>query len=392
MAGVRVLDLTHFVAGPWCTMLLADLGAEVIKLEPPGGEIGRSMGSVYAAGESAIFLGFNRGKRSISLDLKQPEGLAAALKLAGQADVVVQNFRPGTAERLGIGAEDLRARHPQLIYCTVSAFGPDGPYASRPANDPVIQALSGSMSATGQAGGKPVRMGVSLPDVAAGVLAATGILAAILRRTDSGKGSTIELNLLDTQLYAQTDLITAAASAGASGAAAAEPEQAPEGVSASIRGAYVCGDGLSLWLDTDDAHWATQAPSAGAGMSGESRVNRKQVAALLRTQPREHWLDLSGSVGGGVVPVLALSDVLTDGSDRTLEVQHPTIGRLRQVRTPVAADPPWLPVDIPPPRIGEHTRDVFHELGFPDTEVDRMEALGIVRTDSTTNNEIRFKE
>lgn len=366
LAGVRVLDLTHFVAGPWCTMLLADLGAEVIKLEPPVGEIGRGMGSVYTAGESAIFLGFNRGKRSISLDLKQPEGLGAALQLVEQADIVVQNFRPGTAERLGIGAADLRARYPKLIYCTVSAFGPDGPYAALPANDPVIQALSGSMASTGQAEGRPVRMGVSLPDVGAGVLAAVGILAALHRRTGSGTGSTIDLNLLDTQLYAQADQVT--------------DTDSREGKPGSIRGAYVCGDGLSLWLDTD-----CSSSLAGGfqpkGLSG-SGINRGQVAEILRTEPRAHWLDLFGPEGTAVVPVLGLSDVLPGVPSRTLEVDHPTVGTLRQVRTPVVADPPWPLVDTPPPRLGEHTRDVLHELGYPDTEIDRLAAQGIVREQS----------
>jgi crotonobetainyl-CoA:carnitine CoA-transferase CaiB-like acyl-CoA transferase len=344
-------------------MLLADLGAEVTKLEPPAGEIGRGMGSVYSAGESAIFLGFNRGKRSISLDLKQPEGLAAALRLVEQADVVVQNFRPGTAERLGLGAAEVRARYPKLIYCTVSAFGTDGPYATLPANDPVIQALSGSMASTGGTEGRPVRMGVSLPDVGAGVLAAVGILAALYRRAGSGTGSTIDLNLLDTQLYAQTDQV-----------GNADPT---EGEPGSIRGPYACGDGLSLWLDADRESWLASGLQP-EGSSG-SEINRGQVAAILRTQPRAHWLELLGPEGTNVVPVLELSDVLPGAPSRTLVVQHPTIGTLRQVRTPVAADPPWPLVDAPPPCLGEHTREVLHQLGFPDTDIDRLVAQGTVR-------------
>ncbi|MFC9352592.1 CaiB/BaiF CoA transferase family protein [Arthrobacter sp. NPDC057013] len=366
LAGVRVLDLTHFVAGPWCTMLLADLGAEVTKLEPPAGEIGRGMGSVYSSGESAIFLGFNRGKRSISLDLKQPEGLAAALQLVEQSDVVVQNFRPGTAERLGLGAAEMRAKYPKLIYCTVSAFGPDGPYATLPANDPVIQALSGSMASTGQIEGRPVRMGVSLPDVGAGVLAAVGILAAVYRRAGSGTGSTIDLNLLDTQLYAQTDQVGNAGST----------ELGP----GSIRGPYVCGDGLSLWVDTDAESWIDAGLQSEA--SSGSEVNRGQVAAILRTQPRAHWLELLGPKGTSAVPVLGLSDVLPGAPSRTLEVQHPAIGTLRQVRTPVEADPPWPLVDTPPPRLGEHTREVLHQLGFPNSDIDRLLAQGAVREPS----------
>ncbi|MFF2028862.1 CaiB/BaiF CoA transferase family protein [Arthrobacter sp. NPDC058192] len=365
LAGVRVLDLTHFVAGPWCTMLLADLGAEVTKVEPPAGEIGRGMGSVYSAGESAIFLGFNRGKRSVSLDLKQPEGLDAALQLVERSDVVVQNFRPGTAERLGLGAAELRARYPELIYCTVSAFGPDGPYATRPANDPVIQALSGSMASTGQLEGRPVRMGVSLPDVGAGVLAAVGILAALHRRADSGMGSTIDLNLLDTQLYAQTDQVGNADSTVDPG---------------SIRGPYVCGDGRSLWVENDAESWI--AAGLQSEPSNGSELNRAQVAAILRTRPRKHWLELLGPEGRGAVPVLELSDVLPGAPSRTLEVQHPAVGTLRQVRTPVEADPPWPVVDTPPPRLGEHTRAVLRQLGFPNSDIDRLVAQGAAREPS----------
>lgn len=363
LEGVRILDLTHFVAGPWCTMLLADLGAEVIKLEPPEGEIGRGMGSVYSAGESAIFLGFNRGKRSISVDLKQPEGLAVALKLVEQADIVVQNFRPGTAERLGLGAAELRAKFPKLIYCTVTAFGSSGPYATIPANDPVIQALSGSMASTGRLEGKPVRMGVSLPDVGAGVLAAVGVLAALHRRAANGMGSTVDLNLLDTQLYAQTDQV-------------GNPD-AMEGEPGSIRGSYVCGDGLWLWLDAD---WQSliAADFPPEGFSG-SEINREQVAAVLRKQPRAHWLDLLGLNGTAVAPILGFSDVLARGPSTTLEVQHPAVGGLRQVRTPVVTDPPWPHVDAPPPRLGEHTREVLHELDLPEADIDRLVAQGIVR-------------
>lgn len=363
LAGVRVLDLTHFVAGPWCTMLLADLGAEVTKLEPPAGEIGRGMGSVYSGGESAIFLGFNRGKRSISLDLKHPAGLEAALQLVEQSDVVVQNFRPGTAERLGLGAAELRAKYPALIYCTVSAFGPDGPYSTLPANDPVIQALSGSMASTGQLGGRPVRMGVSLPDVGAGVLAAVGILAALYRRAGSGTGSTIDLNLLDTQLYAQTDQL---------GNTDSNRVQPP-----SIQGPYICGDGLSLWVDSDGESRVAAGLQSQASVGSE--MNRGQVAEILCTRPRAHWLELLGPEGTGVVPVLGLSDVLPGAPHRTLEVQHPTVGTLRQVRTPVEADPPWPLVDTPPPRLGEHTWAVLHQLGLPNGDIDRLVSQGAAR-------------
>lgn len=206
LAGTRVVDLTHFVAGPWCTMLLADLGADVVKIEPPGtGEIARRMGAVRAGGESAIYLAFNRNKRSVAVDLKEPDGRAAARDMVVGADVVVHNFRPAAARRLGMDGPTLTERHPRLVHCAISAFGPDGPYTERPGNDPIIQALSGAMLLGRAPGERPARMGVSLPDFAAGVLAAASITAALLRRTRTGRGAMLELNLLDTEMFAQID-------------------------------------------------------------------------------------------------------------------------------------------------------------------------------------------
>jgi crotonobetainyl-CoA:carnitine CoA-transferase CaiB-like acyl-CoA transferase len=208
LAGVRVVDLTHFVAGPWCTMLLADLGADVVKIEPPGtGEIARRMGAVYAGPHSAIFLAFNRNKRSVALNLKDARGQAAANRLLEGADVIVQNFRPAAAQRLGMDAERLRQQHPRLVYCAISAFGRHGPYEQRPGNDPIIQALSGAMLLGRGPDERPIRMGVSLPDFGAGVLAALSILAALYRRDRTGRGALLELNLLDVEMFAQLDHI-----------------------------------------------------------------------------------------------------------------------------------------------------------------------------------------
>lgn len=210
--GIRVVDLTHFVAGPWCTMLLADLGADVVKIEPPHtGEIARSMGAVYAGTDSAIFLAFNRNKRSIELDLKTTEGQAIAHQLVTDADVVVQNLRPAAAARLAMDTDSLHRVRSDLIYCSISAFGQDGPYTAKPGNDPIIQALAGTMLLGRDEAQRPIRLGVSLPDFAAGILAALSIAAALLRRQRTGDGATLELNLLDAQLFAQLDHILATA-------------------------------------------------------------------------------------------------------------------------------------------------------------------------------------
>lgn len=338
LAGLRVLDLTHFVAGPWCTQMLADLGADVTKVEPPTGEIGRAMGAVYHGGESAIFLGFNRGKRALTLDLKRTEDQHRAQALAATCDVLVHNFRPGTAERLGMGAERLRGADPRLVYCSVSAFGPDGPAAGRPANDPVIQALSGALHETG-GGGTPVRMGVSLPDLAAAALATNAVLAALLRRATTGQGCRIDLSLLDAQLYAQTDLMTG----GADEDVVSRPR--PE------LGALRCADG-TVWVDSADR----SAVARALGAAGPEDIDR-----TLRSTGRADAVRALSAAGIPAAPVHGLAEVLPGPPGRTVQVDHPGLGPLTQLPTPLRADPPWPPATRPPPLLGQHDPAPNHE-------------------------------
>lgn len=196
LAGIRVLDLSRVLAGPYCTALLADLGAEVIKLEPPAGDDYRHVGP-FRAGESALFTLNNRGKRSVALDLKVPAHLAMAQAIAAQVDVVVENFRPGVAERLGLGAAALRAANPGLIYCSISGFGQDGPCRDLPAYDIVVQAMSGLMAATGEEGGAPLKTGESIADLIAGLFGSWSIMAALVNRARTGAGATLDVAMHD---------------------------------------------------------------------------------------------------------------------------------------------------------------------------------------------------
>jgi CoA:oxalate CoA-transferase len=194
--GIKVLDLSRVLAGPYCTALLADLGAEVIKLEPPAGDDYRHIGP-FRGGESALFTLNNRGKKSVVLDLKEPGDLEVAQTLAARVDVVVENFRPGVAARLGLGAETLRAANPRLIYCSISGFGQDGPFKDLPAYDLVVQAMSGLMAATGEEGGAPLKAGESIADLVAGLFASWSIMAALVRRNTTGQGATLDVAMYD---------------------------------------------------------------------------------------------------------------------------------------------------------------------------------------------------
>src|SRR5580692_4994005 len=197
LAGIRVLDLTRVLAGPFCTMLLADLGAEVVKIERPGGDDARQFGPFLPSGESAYFAGINRGKKSIVLDLKSESDRATFLRLVEKADVVVENYRPGTMEAFGLGSERLRDLKPSLIYASVSGFGRTGPYRQRPAYDIIVQALGGLMSITGHDADQPARVGASLSDILAGIYTALSIAAALTRRARTGSGADVEHGMLD---------------------------------------------------------------------------------------------------------------------------------------------------------------------------------------------------
>ena len=196
LAGIKVLDLSRVLAGPYATALLADLGAEIIKLEPPAGDDYRHIGP-FKDGESALFTLNNRGKQSLVLDLKDPADLALARGIAAQVDVVVENFRPGVAARLGLGAEDLRAANPRLIYCSISGFGQQGPFRDLPAYDLVVQAMSGLMAGTGEEGGAPLKTGESIADLRAGLFASWSIMAALVGRNGSGQGATLDVAMYD---------------------------------------------------------------------------------------------------------------------------------------------------------------------------------------------------
>jgi crotonobetainyl-CoA:carnitine CoA-transferase CaiB-like acyl-CoA transferase len=379
--GLRVLDLSRVLAGPYCTMVLSDLGAEVVKVERPGvGDETRTWGPPFVEGESAYFLAVNRGKRSVALDLHGELARAALLRLASTADVIVENFRTGGAETLGVGFEQVLAVNPGLVYCSITGFGERKP-AGRPGYDFVIQAESGLMSITGEPGGAPSKVGVAVVDVLAGLNAAVAILAALRRRDRTGRGEHVQVSLLDSALsglvnVAQNVLVTGE-EAGRYGnahrsVAPYEPLQAQDGlvaIAAANDGLFTKLCGVLGRADLlADARFATNA----------DRVeHRAELAAelerTLATRPANEWIERLTAEGVPAGKIRGVLDALEAAGGGTVTVDHPTVGPLELVRTASRVPGDDVP-PIPPPLLGEHTREVLREAGLDDSEIDAVVA------------------
>ncbi|MCX6550033.1 MAG: CoA transferase [Acidobacteria bacterium] len=373
--GLTVLDLTRVLSGPYCTMQLADMGARVIKIERPGsGDDTRAWGPPFVAGESSYFLSINRNKESVALDFKHPDGRAVLDGLIGRADVLVENFHPGTLDAMGLGYQHLAPSHPRLVYCSISGFGATGPMRDRPGYDAVVQAEGGLMSLTGPGGGDPYRLGVAIADIVAGMFAAQGLALALLVRERTGSGQNVDISMLDSVASVLTYQAGIYFTTGTTPTRMGNrhPSIAPYDTVATADGSLVLAIGNDQqWrafcahtdLDAlaDDVRFATNAARVG-----HYDELRPQIAAVLATRTRQVWIDRFVPAGVPCAAVRGLDEVLTDpqlvAREMIASVQHPTAGLLKVLGLPVKMSETPGAVRTPPPRLGEHTAAVLQEL------------------------------
>ena len=394
LTGLKVIDLTHVMAGPTCTLMLADMGAEVIKVEKtPSGDDSRHMIPPKLGDETAAFLMMNRNKRGIVLDLKTVGGKTILRRLIATADVLVENFAPGVMERLGFGYEDLRKDSPSLIYCSLSGFGRTGPYKHRRGFDLVAQAMSGIMSFTGESPyGAPVKCGAPLSDITAGILAAMGILAAYVHRLKTGQGQWVETSLFEAalvQTYWQS-AIALATGVAPRAMGSAHPLNAPyQAFEASDGWIVVGGANQKNWLRMLEALNAPELAGdprfkSGADRMGHLKELGTELAKRFRTKPAKYWLDALEDKGVPCGPVndmlQALADPQTLAREMVVEVEHSALGPVKTLGLPVKFSATPGKVRTGAPLYGEHTREVLHACGFDDQTIERFEKEGAIIT------------
>jgi formyl-CoA transferase/CoA:oxalate CoA-transferase len=390
LAGTRVADLSRVLAGPYCSMLLADMGAEVIKVEPPDGDDTRAWGPPFIEGQSAYFLSINRGKRSVVLDLKSEEGKALLWRLLERCDVLLENFRPGAMDRLGFGVAAVASRLPRLVYCSISGFGHTGPDHALPGYDVLVQGESGLMSLTGEESGPAFKLGVSISDLTAGMMACQAILAALLHRERTGEGQHLDVAMLDVSaslLTFQAGIYFATGKAPRR-RGNAHPTIAPYST-------YECADGTLIVAVGNDNLFqrfcqAIELPDlasddrfALAAARVENRVALDELLVpVLRGKGRDAWIAQLRRLGVPCGAVRDLAEVCESPHLRARgmlqEMEHPRAGRIRQLGPAATLSrSPWS-LQRPPPLLGEHSDEILRELGLDAAEVMRLRAARVV--------------
>jgi len=390
--GIRVLDLTRVLSGPYCTMMLADQGAEVIKVEIPGrGDDSRHVGPPFQEGESAFFVSINRNKKSITLNLKSEQGVEVLRKLAASSDVLVENYRPGVAERLGIDYESLREVNPDLIYCSISGFGQTGPYRDRPGYNMTVQALGGVMTVSGEPGCEPFPVGISLGDIPAGMFAAFAISAALLQRATTGQGQHIDIGMLDCLVAMMEYPLARFGMTGQCPPAIGRhnPAITPFGVmnTADIPIVIAVGND-KLWrllCEAMDRQDLLLDPKYETNpLRTENRVELyAKLTETLMERTSEEWLGILVAAGIPAAPVNTIEEVFHDPHVRARgmvqQVSQPKAGDIAIAGTPVKMNGTGAAETTPAPQLGEHSRTVLREcLDMTDEAIDVLTELGVI--------------
>jgi crotonobetainyl-CoA:carnitine CoA-transferase CaiB-like acyl-CoA transferase len=382
--GVTVLDLTRVLSGPYCTMILADMGARIIKIEQPGkGDDTRGWGPPFIEGESAYFLSINRNKESVTLDFKTPGGRAILDRLIAKSDVLVENFRPGTLAKAGFDYASIAARHPRLIYCSVSGFGQTGPRRHEAGYDAVMQAEGGLMSITGAPDGPPYRLGVAISDIVTGMFAAQGVLLALFARERTGQGQQVDVAMLDSvaALLTYQAGIYFATGAAPRRIGNRHPTIVPYETFAASDGEFVLAVG-------NDDQWRRFCATAGLDKDDErfatNRLRVTQYAELrpilaerLRTAPRQSWIERLTAAGVPCGSVRELDEVFSDpqvaAREMVARVEHATIGTLQLLGIPVKLSETPGAIRTAPPALGQHTAAVLgDDLGLSPSEIEGL--------------------
>lgn len=387
---IRVLELANYMAGPFCGMLLADMGAEVIKVEnPAGGDFSRHA-PPFVHGEGAGFMAVNRNKLSLALNLKDERGRAIFLKLVESADVLIENYRPGTMDDLGLSYATLSALNPRLIYSSASGFGQTGPYRHRAALDLIVQGMSGLMSITGEAGRPPVKVGVPIADLSSGLFGAYAVMAALFARERTGRGQQVDISMLEAAMALE---IWETSGYFADGRVA-EPLGSAHRVSAPYQ-AFRTTDGYITIGATSPANWKAMCSALGMqrleyderfAVVASRRERYHELAGLIETitltQPSEHWYRLLETVGVPCGVLYRIDQVVNDPHVRSrnfiVDLPHSLAGTVRATGSPVRLSDTPVRLDHAGPLLGEHTRVVLTRLGIPGSEIDGLARSGVV--------------
>jgi len=385
LESIIILDFSRALAGPYCTMMLADMGAEIIKLEMPGrGDDSRSWGPPFVEGESAYFMSVNRNKKSITLNLKSEKSKEIIEKLIKKADIIVENFRPGTMDKLGLSYENVVELNPKIIYASISGFGQDGPYRLLPGFDQVLQGMGGLMSITGEPGGPPIKVGIAVADIAGGMFAAYGIMIALFNRERTGKGQMIDVSLLDSQV---AWLTYRAGSFFASGKipqplGSGHPNIVPyQAFKAKDTYVNIAVGNDQLWQKFCSAVGLEDIVENPKYSTNAKRVeNRNElvniISNLVSSKNAQEWLDILTKAGVPCGPIYTMDEIFTDPQvlhrNMVKDLDHLKAGKIKVTGVPVKLSGTPGEILTSPPVLGQNTKEILLELGYSDNDIEKF--------------------